>query len=94
MLHSRFKKFLHIVINALIREKYIIRNAINRRESREYVQKLFRFVKNVELTQLRNQLDVIYNNIELKIRQFDIRRFKNDISLNDFLSNIDNVKYN
>ena len=94
MLYSRFKKFLHIVINALIREKYIIRDAINRREFREYVQKLFRFVKNIELTQLRNQLDVIYNDIELKIRQFDIRRFKNDISLNDFLSNIDDVKHN
>ena len=77
-----------------MREKYIIRDVINRRESREYAQKLFRFVKNVELIQLRNQLDVIYNDIELKIRQFNIRRFKNDISLNDFLSNIDDVKYN
>ena len=81
-------------MNALMREKYIIRDAINRRESREYAQKLFRLVKNVDLFQLRNQLDVIYNDIELKIRQFDIRRSKNDTSLNDFLSNIDDVKYN
>lgn len=76
-----------------MRERYTIRDAANRREPREYAQKLLRLARDADLSQLKNQLDLMYNGIELEVRQSDIRRPKDGTSLNDFLSDIDDVKH-
>ena len=93
MLYNRFKKSIYIIINLLIKKKYIIRDAVNRREPREYVQKMFRLVKNIDLIFLKNQLNFIFNKIDLKVQASNIRRFKNDIIFNNFLIDINNVKH-
>ena len=43
-----------IIIDAVLHERYIIRNAISRRESRKYAQKILRSIKNAEMTLIRN----------------------------------------
>ena len=93
LLRRRFKKSSNIVMKTLIKKKYIIRDAINRREFREYAQKILRLIKDVDLILIKNQLDFIFNNIDLNVRSSNIRRSKNEITLNDFLENINDFKY-
>ena len=81
-------------MNSLTKKKYIIRDAANRREPREYTQKILRLTKNIDLTSLKNQLDFIFNKINLKIRASNIRRFKENTTLNDFLIDINKIKHN
>ena len=38
----------------MIKKKYILRNAVNYYEPREYVQKIIRLIKDVELNLLQN----------------------------------------
>ena len=80
-------------MNSLLHEKYIIRDAINRREFREYAQKILRFVKDAELVLSKNQFDVMFNDIDQKIRSSNIRRSRNIISFNDFLTNMNEFKH-
>ena len=54
---------------------------------------MLRLIKNVDLFLLKNQFDFIFNDIDLKIRAFDIKRFKNNIILNDFLIEFNDVKH-
>ena len=93
LLHSRFKKSAHVTMNSLTKEKYTIRDAINRREPREYAQKMLRLARDADLTSLKNQLNFIFNGIDLEVRASDIRRFKKNTTLNDFLADIDDVKH-
>ena len=74
-------------------EKYIIRDAANRRESREYVQKIFRLIRNADFTQIKNQFDIMFNDIDLKIKISNIRRFKKHIKFNEFLIDINEIKH-
>ena len=53
----------------MTKKKYIFRDVFNRRESRKYVQKILRLIKNVEFNNLQNQLNIIYNNINLLLRK-------------------------
>ena len=54
---------------------------------------MFRLIRNVNLFQLKNQLNFIFNDIDLKIKLLNIRRFRNDITFNSFFINIDDVKH-
>ena len=83
----------HVALNSLMHEKYIIRDAANRRESREYVQKILRLIKDADFTQVKNQFDIMFNDIDLKIKISNIRRFKKHIKLNEFLIDINEVKH-
>ena len=77
----------------LTHEKYIIRDATNRREFREYAQKILRLIKNVDFIQLKNQFDFMFNDIDLKIKTSNIRRLKNNIKFNEFLIDMNEIKY-
>ena len=74
-------------------EKYIIRDAANRRKSRKYAQKIFRLIKDVDFTQIKNQFDIMFNDIDLKIKISNIRRFKKHIKFNEFLIDINEIKH-
>lgn len=50
----------------MLHEKYTFKDAFNRRESRFFAQKIIQAVKNAELTNIKNQLNIIYNIIDLK----------------------------
>ena len=63
-------------MNNLIHQRYIIRNVVNQRESRKYVQKIIRLTKNVDIINVLNQFDFIYNDIDIEIRFNTFRRLK------------------
>ena len=92
MLTNRFKESATVVIDAVLRERYIIRDASSRRESREYAQKILRSVKNTEMTLIKNQLDIVYNDIDLELRR-DIKKPENAITINLFLMTLNDCKY-
>ena len=77
----------------MTKKKYILRDAINRRKSREYAQKIFRLIKSVDLNTLQTQLNIIYNDIDSLLRKNNIKRFKIDIILNDILKNLNDCKH-
>ena len=62
------------------------------RTPKEYINKILRSAKDIELLNIRNQLNIIYNNIDLKLRLLRLSRPKS--SLNEFISDLDKVKYN
>lgn len=69
-----------------------MRNAIFRRESREYYQKIFRLIKDVEMIFVKNQLNIIYNDFDIKFHR-DLKKFEKVIIMNSFLINLDDCKY-
>ena len=77
----------------MLHEKYIIRDAINRREFRKYAQKILRLIKNVEFSLSKNQLNVMFNDIDMKIRFSNIRRFKKNTTINNFLTDLNEFKH-
>lgn len=54
LLLSRFKKSFNIALDAMIKKRYTLRDATNRRELKEYAQKILRFAKNASLNSLQN----------------------------------------
>ena len=93
LLHDRFKQSINVVMNNLIYQRYIIRNAINQRESRKYVQKIIRLIKNVNMINVLNQLNLIYNNIDIEIRSSTFRRSKKKVIVNDMLNDLNEYKH-
>ena len=49
---------------------------------------------NVNLNNFKNQLDIIYNNIDNSFRKSDIKRSKNDFIINNMLKNLNDYKQN
>ena len=81
-----------IIIDVVFRECYILCDINIRYESREYAQKIFRSIKDVNITLIKNQFDIIYNNIDLKFRR-DIKKFKKIITINLYFTNFDDYKH-
>ena len=77
----------------MIKKKYVLLDAINRRKFREYAQKILRLIKNVDLNTLQIYLNIIYNDIDSLLRKNDIKRFKIEIILNDILKNLNDCKH-
>ena len=76
----------------LLKKRYIIRDVANRREPREYAQKILRIARDVKIN-VNNQLNHIYNDIDMKVRVDDLRRLKENIILNTYLKKLDEFKY-
>ena len=74
----------------VLRERYTIRNAATHREPHEYAQRILQFAKDARFTDLRNQLDI--NGIDADLRR-DIRRPKDSTRLDEFMSDLDEFKY-
>lgn len=94
-LHDRFKESFNVTLKIMTREKYTLRDAINRRESREYAQKIVRLAKNVDMNTLQSQLDTIYNDLNLALRKNDIKRSRvdNDATLSEIMKNMNDSKH-
>ena len=69
-----------------------MRDALTRREPREFIQKILRFVKDVDITFVKNQLNFIYINLDLELRR-DIKKLEVDIIVNSFLNALNEYKY-
>ena len=92
-LFRRFKSSFNLIFDVLFREQYTMRNAINRRESTKYAQKIFRLIKNVNLNNVKNQLNIIYNDIDNSLRKKNVKRSKNDDIVNDMLKILNDCKH-
>ena len=77
-----------------MQQRYIFRDAITHRESRKYVQKIIRLIKNVDMINVLNQLNLIYNEIDVDVKIDIFRRFKNDITINKIFNNMNEFKHN
>ena len=91
-LTTRFKKPTNVAIDAVLKERYTIRDAANHREPHEYAQKILRSAKDAQFTSLRNQLDIIYNGLDAELRR-DLRRPKDTTTLEEFMSDLDEFKH-
>ena len=80
-------------MNNLLHQRYIIRNAASQRKSRKYAQKILRFAKNVNMIDVWNQLNIIYNDIDVEVRFEIFRRSKNENIINDMLNDLDEFKH-
>ena len=68
-----------------------MKNARRHRESRKYAQKIMKCAKSAKMNSIFNQLNIIYNEINVELRK-DLRRPFNTITLNTFLQNLDECK--
>ena len=59
-----------MTLNKLTFEKYILKNARNRRESVSYVQTIVRHAKGVNISEMLNQLIFAHEEIIAKLRVF------------------------
>ena len=88
---KRFKQPTNVALDNVLREKYTFKDAVNKREPREYANKILRSAKDAELSDVKNQLDIIYNGIDPELRLLRLTRPKG--SLDDFMSDLDEIKY-
>lgn len=72
----------NVALQDLLKERYTIHDAANRREPREYAQKILRGAKDCRMDE-RNQLNSIYNGIDIEVRVEDLRRSREIIILNE-----------
>ena len=79
---GRFKEFNNITFQSLFIQRYTIRDVVNYREFREYVQKIIRVVKDVGMN-FQNQLNLIYNDIDVNVRADIMRRLRKKMILNE-----------
>ncbi len=75
----------------LIKEKYILKNARRRRESRKYAEVILRAAKSAELISEISQIFLIYNGIDVKFQR-DLFMSKSDTKLNNFLTELNDKK--
>lgn len=68
-----------------------MKNAINRREFSEFIQKIVRSTKNVGFTKTRIQFDIVYNAIELELRDFS--RPDDAAVFNSYFFNMDDFHF-
>ena len=76
----------------LLKKSYTLRDVAVKREPREFAQRILRTVKNIEINDVGSQLDMIYINIDLSLRIY-LQRLTERSIINNFLSNIDDRKY-
>ena len=58
----------------IFEKKYIMRNASDKREPKKYVWKILRSIRNAEMIIVQNQFDILYNDLNVEIKQNDIKR--------------------
>ena len=93
LLHDKFKQFINVAINSLMQQCYILKNVVTQREFREYAQKIIRLIKNAEMINVLNQLNFIYNDIDIDVRIDTLRRSKNNIIINEMFSDMNEFKH-
>ena len=80
-------------MDSLIHQRYTVRDAASQREPREYAQKIIRLAKDAGMTNVLNQLDLIYNGIDIDVRAGNLRRPKEGSTVNDMLNDLDEFKH-
>ena len=76
-----------------MQQRYILKNVVTQREFREYAQKIIRLIKNAEMINVLNQLNFIYNDIDIDVRIDTLRRFKDSIIINEMFNDMNEFKH-
>ena len=92
-MHDRFKTFFNIILNALFNKQYTLQNVVNRHKFKKYIQKILLLTKNANLNSAKNQLNIIYNNINNSLRKNDVKQLKNNNIVNNMLKLLNNCKH-
>ena len=93
LLHAKFKQSTNVTMNNLMQQRYTLRDAVAQRESREYAQKIIRLTKNADMINVLNQLNLIYNDIDVDVKIDTLRRSKNSITINEMFNDINEFKH-
>jgi hypothetical protein len=88
---ARFKTQVTTTTVNLLKERYILTNAERNRESREYAQKIIRWIKFAKMTSSFNQLNIVYNDIDVEFRRDLKKSFKNT-TIDDYFQLLDECK--
>jgi hypothetical protein len=91
ILTARFKTQVTTTTTNLLKERYILTNAERNRESREYAQKIIRWIKFAEMSSSFNQLNIVYNEIDSELRR-DLKKSSKNTSINDYLQLLNDYK--
>ena len=91
ILTIQFKEQVFTTTKNLLKEKYIMKNVKKHRELKKYAQKIIKCAKSTKMKSIFNQLNIIYNDINVELRKV-LRKSFNTIILNIFLQNFDECK--
>jgi hypothetical protein len=79
-----FKTQAIIVTINFLKERYIMIDAEKNRESRKYAQKIIRWVRFAKLISFFNQLNIVYNDVNLELKR-DLKKLLKNTIINDYL---------
>ena len=51
------------------KQRYILKNAINKKKLREYAVKIFKLTRDVDFILINNQFNEIYNDIDYQLKK-------------------------
>ncbi len=91
-LATRLKGPTNVAIDAILCERYPMKDAAAHREPREYAQKIPSSAKDANMISVLYQLDIIYNGLDLELRR-DIKRPDDKSTINSFLAGMDDSKH-
>ena len=89
---KKFKESADVFMITILRERYIMKNARRRRESREYASIILRATKSTELKFHVNQIAIIYNELDPEFQR-NLIKSENVSSLNTFLREMNDFKH-
>ena len=69
MFIARFKQFFFIAQEILQKQRYILKNAVNKKKLREYAIKIFKLTRDVDFISINNQFNEIYNEIDYQFKK-------------------------
>ena len=69
MFITRFKQIFFIIQEVLQKQRYILKNAINKKEFCEYAVKILKLTRDVDFILINNQFNEIYNDIDYQLKK-------------------------
>ena len=79
----RFKFQTTTTTTQLLRKTYIMKNVRKRRKFQKYAQKIIRWIQSIEMKSVFNQLNIVYSDIEVKMRR-NSHKLINTITIENF----------
>jgi hypothetical protein len=88
---ARFKTQVTTTTTNLLKKRYTLTNAERNRESREYAQKIIKWVKFAKMTSTFNQLNIVYNEIDAELQR-DLKKSSKDTTIDDYFQFLNDCK--
>ena len=88
---QKFKQQAIITTISFFKESYIMKNVRKLRKSKKYAQKIIQLIKSTQMKSVFNQLNIIDNDVKMKLRKI-LKRFINMNIRNDYFEKINECK--